>query len=146
MKNISILFVISLLTGCIALPIPHDRPVTPVYAGTVQDSGTNEPISNVLVTVESDYTNPKTGNPYNATTRTNADGYYEVGATEHGKWYFITLLPLEGYCSGKVTFTHPGYQAYKYNTRRFQSGALNGSCTQEKVERNVLLSREKSNN
>ncbi len=52
---------ILLLSGCVFLPIPHDRLVTPLYYGRVTDAETGAPVGGVAVTVTALRADSKTG-------------------------------------------------------------------------------------
>lgn len=146
MNKLITLSLVIFLSGCIALPIPHDRRVTPMYSGKVIDFDSRIPIKGVVVKVETLIPDRETGIPYTATTMTNEEGYYELGAVERSVWYILWFGPAEGVCGGKVTFTHPEYNTYQYDTQIFTSAAMDGVCTLKEHERDVLLSRITSNN
>ena len=135
------------LSGCIALPIPHERRITPLYQGKVTDAVTGQPIESVNVSVRTPHfiKNEDTGLPLEAETKTDASGYYEIGVTKKEIWFVFFLGPAEGSCGGTVLFSHPTYEPHEMQTDQFRGAAVDGMCTGAKEKRNVSLKRKSSN-
>lgn len=136
---------IFLLSGCVFLPIPHDRRVTPLYYGRVTDADTGAPIGGVAVTVTALWADPKTGDTVQATATTDELGEYEVAITERASWFYIFFGPIEGICGGKVNLAHPDYEPKEFKTSVFDGAPIDGVCTGKKHQRNVQLKRAASN-
>lgn len=121
------LLVSFLLFGC-ALPYPHQRALSPVFQGAVVDADSGQPISNVRIEVVGGYpTRSVIG-------KTNDMGVYELGVTEDATWFTIRPLLSEGVCSGKVSFSHSGYETKFFNQAWFGSSVLDGPCGNVKLD------------
>jgi hypothetical protein len=106
-----LVFFTTLLSGCIALPVPHERYVTPNVSGVVRYAATQEPVAGATVTISSDggLGNSK---PSCAAVLSDAQGKFLVGTTERAKcWYLILLAPFEGFCIGKIAASHPNFDS-----------------------------------
>jgi hypothetical protein len=138
--NVGVLFVIITtltLTGC-ALPIPHQRPLSPIFHGEVKDAETGKPIENVDVWVWGRSTG-STGRS-TASGRTDASGRYRVGVVEQATWFVILFpLPAEGACSGFAVFTHPEYEEGSVAAGWVGTAMFDGPCG--RVRRDVKLKR-----
>lgn len=139
-RSIFILAPAFLLSGCIALPIPHDRPRTPLYTGMVTDISTKTPIESVVVTVVD--LNPLRGDtPSQIHTKTDPTGHYEAQVTMSSSWFVLLFLPAHGYCQGRLVFSHPEYESVTRETSQPETSVYNGTCTFTKVKLDVQLTR-----
>jgi len=128
-------FVVALpLSGCIALPIPHDRQVSPEFYGVITDVDSGARVSGAEVAVVSESGMSKAS--------TAADGMYRVKAEKHSTWYVLFLGPWEGGCSGDLSVAHPDYETQSTSASEFRGAAANGVCSGYKVERNIQLKRK----
>ena len=123
------------LNGCIALPISHDRLVTPVVEGKVTDARTSSPIPDVAISVISDRTGAK------GIVRSDADGRFRILGTEPGEWMVLVLLaPYEGFCEGKYTVAHSAYKSFTFEHSYFGPANFNGVCSASVVvKRDIQL-------
>jgi len=137
-----LLFVLtSLLVGCVAVPVPHERQVTPLYFGKVSDADSNVPIKDAKIIIKSIRKNPETNKFQFIEARTDKDGNYKVGITENAIWFILWFGPAEGYCGGTLIFEHKGYQTQEYRTKKFGGAAVDGVCTGRKIKHDVLLQK-----
>jgi hypothetical protein len=117
LKNALGVVVAAVLTGC-ALPIAHERALTPVFYGTVLDAETSAPVEAVRIEV-TDTTGFGRGS---AVGYSDAAGKYKVGVVEQASWYFVIApLPGWGICFGEAVFTHPKYETHS-EAQRFYRG------------------------
>jgi len=127
------------LSGCVALPIPHQRPLTPVVEGVVTDSTTKAPIGGATVTASTaigSASRPETS----VEVKTDELGRFSVVVTEKSYWMFLVLLaPFEGFCNGVVTVTKPGYKPARTEIQWFAPSNFNGPCPSKPVARNFEL-------
>jgi hypothetical protein len=122
------------LTACV-LPIPHQRPLSPIFHGNVTDAETGKPIENVDVWAWGRSTG-STGR--SASGRTDASGRYRVGAAEQVTWFVILFpLPAEGDCSGFAVFSHPEYEEGSVAAGWVGTAMFDGPCG--RVRRDVQL-------
>ena len=134
--------VTALLQGCIAVPIPHDRAISPQFYGRVTDAQTGTPLVDASVTAavsssvdrEDQLERPK------VMVRTDEHGLFAVGVVERANWFVVFLGPAEGSCSGFLFVEHPGYVPGFVRVDEFRGGS-DGVCTGFKVERNIALKR-----
>jgi hypothetical protein len=129
------------LQGCIALPIPHNRPYSPRVVGTVVDSETQQPISDALVRLEGRNANP----PLIEEVRSAADGTFSVQASKRALWMALWFGPAEGFCAATVVIAAPGYIAETKEFRRFGAASGKGVCAAYKETWKVLLRKEAPN-
>lgn len=128
-----------LLVGCIALPIPHERRLSPLYFGAVTDADTGKPIESVVVRVGG-YIHSK--QPRNTESKTDSLGNYEAGITENAFWYVLIAGPADGSCGGSVTFVHPEYEMKVERTDQARGGGVDGMCTGVKLRLDVSLKKK----
>ena len=107
------------LSGC-PLPIPHERPITPVLHGTIFDGSTGKPLSGVLVTLRA------RSDLEPAVTKSDDAGRYEIGIFEHASVYLITPPMAEGACGATVTYSRQNYKSVTRYEGWFGSAALDG--------------------
>lgn len=130
----------TVLSSCIMVPVPHDRPVSPVFYGQVRDEATGLPVKGATLRVFA-YVNGAEGPT--ATAQTDESGHFEVGAVERSNSYTVLLLaPAEGQCSGTLVVSHPEYKVRFVEVSEFRSANVNGVCTGLKVKRDVSLKRQ----
>jgi hypothetical protein len=129
-----------LLSGCIALPIPHERQISPEFYGVVTDASTGAPVVGAEVSV-SIPASRSTGTTASSVTTTTTDGKYRVKVEEHSAWYIIFVSPAEGMCDGELSVSHPAYDTQSTTASQFRGAAYNGMCNGYKVERNLQLRR-----
>ena len=130
------------LSGCIALPIPHDRQVTPLLAGRVIDSATGKPVVNarVLVTSPLPASSAASSASASAEATTDADGQFQLAAYQRGQWYTVVLFaPIEGFCTGDFTITREGYKTVTFTEQYFFPANVNGVCMARPVSRVISL-------
>lgn len=135
--------VVLALTGCIALPVPHDRQISPEFFGIVTDAETGLPIAGAQLKVSLS-PRGKTDQESSAVATSGTDGSYRVRINESTIWYVIVLGPAEGFCAGKLSVSHPDYEPTSDQSSQFRGAAVNGQCHGHKVERNVQLRRRPS--
>jgi len=121
------------LSGCVALPIPHDRLSTPVIEGTVLDAKTKAPLSGVRISAKN-----TTGDALNVVT-SDASGRYRAFATSHGSWYYFTPLNIEGVCEGVFTAEKEGYKPHSFKEKYFSWGGNDGLCGSRAIQRPIEL-------
>jgi hypothetical protein len=99
------------LSGCMALPIPHERAVTPVIEGVISDARTGAPIGGAMIRATPDVGGggEYEGNLVTTTATSDEQGRFRVLATEKAQWMYVLLL-LEGGCRGKYVVTKDGYR------------------------------------
>lgn len=136
-----VLALIAFLTGCVALPIPHDRPVTPAISGTVRDFETGAPIVGARIEVTERPLSSKP-DPARASTTSDSDGKFFLRATERATWYVIVFLaPYEGTCSGQFSVTHREYETVSFEVGYFDAANFDGVCSSRPEHRDVILRR-----
>lgn len=128
-----------MLVGCIALPIPHERRLSPLYSGTVTDADTGKPIESVVVSVRGYIYSEKSSN---AESMTDSSGNYEIGSTEKAFWYVFIAGPADGSCGGSVMFVHPEYEMKVEHTDQASGGGVDGMCTGVKRRLDVSLNKK----
>lgn len=124
------------LSGCIALPIPHERQLSPLYFGTVTDAETGRPIEAVVVSVSG---NLHSEHPIPGETKTDAAGHYQVVAKEKASWFVLIAGPTDGNCGGSLLFMHPNYEMKMERTDQVSAGGVDGICHGVKRQLNVSL-------
>jgi len=132
------------LSGCIALPIPHDRQVTPLLAGRVIDNVTGNPVVNarVRVTAPSSASSAASSGSATAETTTDADGQFQLAAYQRAQLYTVVLLaPFEGFCTGDFTVTREGYKTVTFTEQYFFPANFNGVCVARPTSRVIRLER-----
>jgi hypothetical protein len=142
MQRILILIIVVFLSGCVALPIPNNRKLTPSFSGVVIDAESKLPISGVTVSISGWSSHSDPSHVHAESTTTDQAGYYEISAYEDSMWFFIWFGPAEGTCGGKVTYSHPNYKEAQYEKSIFAGAAVNGSCTTVKFQENMVLERK----
>ena len=113
--------------GC-ALPVPHQRALTPVFQGKIVDAETDQALANVRIEVVGGYPTRS------ASGKSNAKGAYSLGVKEYSTWYFIRPVLSEGLCSGKITFSHPDYEEKFFSEARISAAAIDGPCGSVKLD------------
>jgi hypothetical protein len=137
----SLVICIGLLNGCIALPIPNDRQLSPEFFGAVTDAHTGTAIEGAEVAITIPLHHGMKESVATTKTRTSSDGSYRVRITEASTWYVLFLGPAEGACDGVITVTHQGYEDASSKASQFRSAAGNGVCSSYKVQRDFQLKR-----
>ncbi|WP_148665437.1 carboxypeptidase-like regulatory domain-containing protein [Sulfurifustis variabilis] len=127
------------LSSCIAVPIPHERKLTPHYYGTVSDASTGAPIEFVTVSVAPI---SHVDRSISAETKTDLSGHYEISIVEKAKWFVLMAGPAEGNCGGILLFLHPDYDIALRETSEFRGGAIDGACRGAKSRVDVSLTRK----
>jgi hypothetical protein len=134
---------VALMSGCIPLPIPNDRAVSPQFHGQVtDDSGSPVPSASLRVVAHLMGRPAQGDNQFFATAQTDERGFYRVGVTERDSWYVLFVGPAEGFCSGTLTVTHPSYEERSFKVEQFRGAAVNGMCNGFEVRRDVVLKRK----
>jgi hypothetical protein len=134
------------LSGCVILPIPHNRRMTPLYHRTVVAADDGRPLPAVSVKAESRVPGSHTHEAFEALTQSDEEGHYQVAAVRHSNWFFVWFLsPFEGPCDGMLTFSHPRYETLVYESTVFSAANIDGVCTGVKHEKNVRLKKRTSN-
>ena len=85
-----VLFVCMTVHACVLLPIPHRRPLSPVFWGSVIDADSQEPITNARIVVVDRFRGGT------MTDSSDDAGQYEVGVTERATWFVIWPPLFEG--------------------------------------------------
>jgi len=136
-----LLLSLATLSGCIALPIPHDRQISPEFFGVVTDSQTGLPIEGAVVTVTRPpyHSASEDVDPFSASATTDANGRYRVRVITASTWYVLFLGPAEGTCSGTIAVSNRSYQSETSSTSAFRGAAVDGMCNGYSVERNFQL-------
>lgn len=132
--------IIASLLGCVALPIPHEREITPIFSGSISDAETGHPIEGVNITLKTLWDNPNQ-KPIEKSVLSDKNGNYKIGLNEHDFWYEIWLIPLEGYCGGILTFSRKDYIPQNIEKKKFGGGAIDSICNSYKVELPVSLQK-----
>lgn len=128
-----------MLGSCIALPIPHERGLTPLYYGTVTDSESGKPIELVTVNVGAHASSKQ---PLHTETKTDSSGLYEIRLTERVRW-FILIPGGDGYCGGSLLFVHPDYESSFFQSGQTRPSGSDGPCTNAKQQLDVSLRKKK---
>jgi hypothetical protein len=141
MRCAPVVLAVILLEGCIALPIPHDRPYSPILSGSVADAQTSTPIAGATIRLEA-----TTFPPYMVETfETGIDGTFSVVVTKRKFWMPMWLGPAEGACTATATVSAPGYVA---QTKKFTNGIEGASgigvCHRYKESWSVSLSKDRT--
>lgn len=97
-----------LLTGCIALPIPHQLLLTPLYSGTMTDATTGVPITGAQV----EATGISNKMVQTERTATDSAGHYKIGLSTQVRWTLLWMVPADGICAATLTITAPGYETF----------------------------------
>ncbi|MFT3867091.1 MAG: hypothetical protein QM715_01210 [Nibricoccus sp.] len=95
------------LSGCIVLPVPHTKWVSPRFEGTVVDTDTKMPLQNVNILLGG-YLRSGGRVPV-ISTRSDKDGRFAVVATKPSLWVLVWLGPGDGIQGGEVRFESSGY-------------------------------------
>ena len=127
----------ALLEGCIALPIPHSHPYSPLLTGTVIDARTSLPIAGAEIRIEGKTHDP----PLVATARAGTDGRFSVVASKRALWFPIWLGPAEGFCAATGTVSAPGYESQEKDFSRFSGASGAGVCSHYEEVWKVSLSK-----
>lgn len=120
MRCAAVVLVVALLEGCIALPIPHNRPYSPVLSGSVIDAQTSKPIAGAALRLEA----TTHGAHLVKTIETDADGRFSVVITKRELWIPMWLGPGEGTCTATATVSAPGFAD---QTKVFTNGLAGAS-------------------
>jgi len=131
---------VALMSGCIPLPIPHDRALSPQFYGQVTDDS-GSPIQGAVVRAvagDGDVVVENENQPL-ATSQTDERGFYRVGVTERDSWYFLFFGAADGLCSGTLTVTHPSYEEQSFKVQRFSTAY---PCNGFKVQQDIVLKRK----
>jgi hypothetical protein len=120
MRCAAAVLVVSVLEGCIALPIPHDRPYSPVLSGSVIDAQTSKPIAGATLRLEA----TTLATHLVKTIETDVDGRFSVVITKREFWMPMWLGPGEGTCTATATVSAPGFVA---QTKNFSNGLAGAS-------------------
>lgn len=127
------------LSGCIALPIPHDDWLTGQHTGRITDAVSQTPISGAKVTL---YT--LRGRSQSISTLSDAEGLFSIGPIVDRETFFeIWMPPAETVCQDMLTFQHPQYQI---SSILWSSGLTNptgGPCRNIKGKHDVPLAKAK---
>jgi hypothetical protein len=130
-----------LLVGCIMLPIPNDRAVSPQFHGQVKDDN-GSPVRKATVRVVAHLMGTdKRESDLTAVSQTDENGFFRVGVTERDTWYVLFLGPAEGICSGTLTIAHLEYEERSIRVEQFRGAAVNGMCNGFEVRRDIVLKR-----
>ena len=124
--------VASVLSGCIAVPMPADVPLTGTHVGTVVDADSGTPVQGAVVRFQA--------HP-NAAAVSNAEGVFRLEPVLlHSSWSGVMLLgPTESVCIDTVTIEAPGYQTTVVNKSVVKPGR--GNCSGVNFEYRVSLRR-----
>ncbi len=125
----------SILSGCIALPIPHDRPFSPFISGEVRAKSTWQPIPNATVTLLATTLAVKD----ETSTATDATGKFEAQVTHRKIWMPFFFGPAEGFCTSSVTISAPGYKSETHEFHSFGAASGKGVCAGAREILNVVL-------
>jgi hypothetical protein len=137
MRTAAVVMTASFLGGCIALPIPHDRPYGPALFGTVVDADTVRPVSGATVLLDGETYQPS----IEQSAITGNDGTFAVRAFKRVLWWPLWFGPAEGFCVGTATVTAPGYLPQVKSFRRFSGASGSGVCSGYVETWNVQLVR-----
>lgn len=140
MKNTLLCVMAFPLSGCIALPIPHDRQLSPEFYGVVTDIESGAAISGVEMKVS--IADPRGTGIKTSSVTTGVDGKYRVSFEERATWYILIAGPAEGSCYGNLSATHPGFEAQSISSSEFRGAAVDGVCSGYEVQRNIQLKRK----
>lgn len=131
----------SLLQGCIALPIPHQRPYSPNLSGSVSDAQSKQPIAGAVIWLETPSTDP----PLEGSMTTGDDGNFSIRLTRRELWWPLFFGPAEGYCVARATVSAPGYVTQSREFRRFGGASGSGMCGHYAESWAVSLERASEN-
>jgi hypothetical protein len=123
------------LSGCIALPIPHDEALTPLYSGTVTDASTGTLIAGAEVHVSGGLSERQP----TATTTTDATGHFQIGISNRAHWFFLYLGPADGICRATLTVTATGYQSFSKQFSAMGYGGGKGPCSGRRIVEAIAL-------
>jgi len=108
---------LSLLPGCVLLPIPHDQWLSPRFHGTIIDAQSHLPLKGVKITLQG--YGFKEDDVGLVVAYSGNNGQYLIVAKRHSDWLPIWLGPAEGPQSGTLLFEFPGYQTEEDTEHRF---------------------------
>jgi hypothetical protein len=137
MRCVAVFLITIMLTGCIALPIPHQHPYSPALSGTVIDAQTSAPVVGAEVRLEGTTISP----PLVSTVRASSDGRFSVIASRRALWLPLWFGPAEGFCTATATVSAPGYEPQTKDFRRFWGASGTGVCGDYEETWSVLLSK-----
>lgn len=124
-----------LLSGCIALPIPHENWDTPKLRGNVFDAETKNPVAGVSVRLV-DYPSQE--------TITNENGYFELEPIKNRKiWLVYPLVAVDAVCGTNIEFSRTGYATKIKYVGDWTSAAW--GCTDVQYGTGIHLEKEMSN-
>jgi hypothetical protein len=139
-----ITIIVFCLSGCIALPIPHDRLVAPVAKGIVFDADTREPVADARVSVVPRFVNHDEVVIHDK-INTTQDGKFRLAASIQTNWYYFTPLNLENICGGTYTVEKEGYQLQTFTLEYFGWAGNDGICDSKPIQKSVALKRVGNN-
>jgi hypothetical protein len=142
MRWAAIFLVSMILAGCIALPVPHDRPYSPALSGIVIDALTKTPIAGAEIHLEGTTSSP----PIVASTKSDSNGRFSVLASERALWLPFWFGFAEGHCTATATVSAPGYEPQIKEYIRFWGASGYGVCGQYPEVWSVSLSASAPNN
>ncbi len=143
LKTSTVLFFTFFLSGCIALPIPHERKLSPLFFGQVIDEDSRQPIEGVEIEATSLSHSSETDQPQKNKISSNANGDYEISVTEKANWFVIIGLPVDSLCGGSLLFSHPSYEPRSHRASMMVPRGGNAQCWRVKYEYDVSLKKKR---
>ena len=123
-----VVFVCMTVHACVLLPIPHRRPLSPLFWGSVIDADSQEPVTNARIVVVDRFRG--------GTMAGSSDdaGQYEVGVTERATWFVIWPPLFEGLCTGTISVTHPEYEPQAHDRSWSRTWIFDTPCRRVKLD------------
>lgn len=130
-----------MLSSCVALPIPHERRLSPLYFGHVTDADTGKPIESVVISVGGSLPSKE---PIPSEAKTDSSGYYEAEAKDRTLWFVVSMGTPVAACGGTILFLHPEYEMRLERTHNPGAGAGSDLCAGVEHRLDVSLKKRVS--
>ena len=111
-----------LCAGCIFLPVPHERHLSPLFTGVIVDADTGQPLDGVKVTLRGYHFREEEVGP--VVVRSDKAGKFSVVASRHTNWLPVWLGPAEGVQEGTLLFECDGYHSTEEKRSVFTGASM----------------------